>query len=81
MLQDTRDTAPAEALECLNGPDGCKGPVEYRWPGYGERYWPRCEHHGEERLAREDEARERYPVLPPSDFDPSFAGERWDEDY
>lgn len=69
-------------MECLEGPDGCEGEVLYRWPGYGERDWPRCEKHGEARVKREEEARERYPDSPcaPADFDPSYAGERWDDD-
>jgi hypothetical protein len=71
--------------DCLDGPDGCGGEVLYRWPGYGERNWPRCEKHGEERVEREAGAVERYgnPDSPcvPSDFDPDYAGERWDEDY
>ena len=70
-----------EILECLEGPDGCAGEVDYRWPGYGDRSWPRCERHGEDRLQREEAAIERYPDLgPPADFDPLDAGERWDED-
>lgn len=75
--------SPDARLECMEGPNGCAGEVLYRWPGYGERTWPRCERHGEARVAREDEARERYPDGPcaPADFDPSYAGERWDEDY
>jgi hypothetical protein len=71
-----------EQLECIEGPEGCEGPVEYRWPGYGERNWPRCEKHGAERVEREEAAMERYPdtPAPPADFDPLDAGERWDED-
>jgi hypothetical protein len=71
-------------LECLEGPEGCAGPVELRWPGYGSHCWPRCELHGDARVKREEEAIERYgnPDSPciPEDFDPSYAGERWDED-
>lgn len=67
-------------LRCLEGPDGCEGEVRYRWPGYGERDWPRCQKHGDERVRREEEARERYPVHQPADFDPDYAGERWEED-
>ena len=32
------------------------------------------------RLDREDEIRRRYPQHQPADFDPTYAGERWDED-
>lgn len=71
-------------LECLEGPGGCAGPVEMRWPGYGEKSWPRCQRHGDARLLREEQARERYgdpdSPCPPSGFDPLDAGERWDDD-
>jgi hypothetical protein len=68
-------------LECMEGPDECVGEVAYRWPGYGDRCWPRCEHHGTARLQREDTARNRYPDGPcvPADFDPFYAGESWEE--
>jgi hypothetical protein len=65
-------------LECIEGPDGCGGEVLMRWPGYGDKTWPRCERHGEARLAREEEALERYPEFGvPADFDELDAGERW----
>ena len=70
-------------LECQDDGCGgcdCSGPVEMRWPGYGHRMYPRCEAHGAARLAREDAASRRYPVIAPSDFDPSFAGESWNGD-
>lgn len=72
------------ALKCLNGPDGCVGAVEYRWPGYGERQWPRCEKHGDARVRAEEEstARNGNPdsACPPAGFDPYACGERWDEE-
>jgi len=60
-------------LKCIDGPDGCAGTVENRWPGH----YPRCERHAEQRLEREHETRERYPGIAPRDFDPSDAGESW----
>ena len=72
-----------EHIECLeegNPADPCCGPVEYHNTG-GARSFPRCQHHAEERLEREMDNRRRYPMLQPADFDPSFAGERWDDDY
>jgi hypothetical protein len=71
------------ALECLEGPDGCRGAVAMRWPGYGDRDWPRCEHHGDAREARERDNISRYaPDGPgaPVGFDPVAAGERWDDE-
>jgi hypothetical protein len=76
----------AEDLECIDDPSGktCMGPVEYRWPGYGERHFTRCAKHGHQRLVREQEARERYgnpdSPCPPPGFDPMDAGERWEDD-
>lgn len=72
-----------DQLTCLDGGGGrgeCSGPVEYRWPGYGEKSWPRCERHGEQRVELQREIDERYPPSAPADFDPMDAGEVWDED-
>lgn len=68
---------------CLDerGENLCAGPVEYRTALSGTgRSFPRCEKHWSARLDREEELRRRYPAHPPADFDPLFAGERWDED-
>ena len=70
-------------LECLDDRGGrskCSGPVEYRWPGYGEKLWPRCERHGEKRLELQREIGRAARSSPPADFDPLDAGEVWDED-
>ena len=69
-----------EPLECLEGPDHCQGPVEYRWPGYGTRNWPRCAAHGNDRIDREMDLRQRYPTEPPTDWSPDDAGETWVEE-
>lgn len=73
-------------LECINSGDetGCKGEVEYRPPLSGTgRSFPRCDKHWEERLDTEERLRRDYPdtSTPPSWFDPSYAGESWDNDY
>lgn len=67
--------------ECLNYSGGCGGAVEYRMPlsGTGKSY-PRCDMHWSERLDLDAQISERYPTHAPSDFDPSYAGECWDED-
>ena len=70
--------SPVE-LACIDGPDGCAGPVEPCWPGHGERLWPRCEHHDRERRRRE-RAADPDSILAPPGFDPDDAGERWDRD-
>lgn len=69
--------------KCIDDHDGdCKGDTEYRMAlsGTGISY-PRCDHHWGLRLDLEDQLRDRYPVHAPSDFDPYYAGECWDEDY
>jgi hypothetical protein len=73
--------------DCLeHNPDEptCKGEVEYHStdPGRAAAF-PRCEHHWTQRLDRRENSMEMYADsdVPPSWFDPSIAGERWDEDY
>lgn len=71
------------ALECLNSHEGgCDGPVEYRMSTSPTgRSFPRCDSHWSAHLERVQEIRNRYgSSAPPSDFDPMYAGERWDED-
>ncbi len=67
---------------CINEGDGkCEGVVELRpsLTGTGTPI-PRCGYHWDQRLDLEQELRQRYPVHAPPDFDPLYAGERWDED-
>jgi hypothetical protein len=68
--------------DCLDGPVECQGAVEYRYAlsGTGKSY-PRCDRHWSERVLRQEEIDRRYPTHAPSDFDPAYAGERWDDDY
>jgi hypothetical protein len=72
--------------DCLDGPSGCEGEVFERLSrsGSGMRF-PRCESHyisyAEQMDAKHAETRRRYPSSAPADFDPSYVGERWDEDY
>lgn len=71
-----------EPLECLDGPEDCAGAVEYRYPLSGTgRSFVRCDAHWDKRLAVQEGIDRRYPSHQPSDFDPSYAGESWDEDY
>lgn len=73
-------------LDCLESgkPDPpCEGAVELRHAlsGSGVPY-PRCDHHWRLRVAKQHEMEQRYPDSPhaPDWFDPTYAGERWDED-
>lgn len=71
-------------VTCIDshGAIDCTGTVEYRFPlsGTGKAF-PRCDKHWGERLDRQRDINSRYPTHAPSDFDPSYAGERWDDDY
>ena len=73
------------ADDCLDFHLGnCSGEVEYRMPlsGTGKSF-PRCDQHWSERLDIQAGINRRYPdsPMPPSDFDPTYAGETWDDDY
>ena len=75
----------SEPLECLDdhGDGTCSGQVEYRFAlSPSGRQFPRCDRHWQERLDVQEGINERYPdsPCPPRDFDPAYAGERWDED-
>ena len=75
-----------ETLECLDMDRGpCGGSVEYReplWGGSG-RSFPRCAVHWGVRLEEHEAHTAVYPDSPiaPAWFDPTAAGERWDEDF
>lgn len=65
---------------CMNGPEGCRGKVTLRFSAMGTPN-PRCEAHQRKRDKVERQIRTRYEGPRPSDFDPGYAGERWDPDY
>ena len=72
-----------DADACVDSPqDNCRGSVEYRSVPGGSPV-ARCVRHFDERLARYENSLERYADsdVVPSWFDPSYAGERWDDDY
>lgn len=69
--------------ECIEHGDDCRGPVEFRMAlSASGRPFPRCERHWLARLDVQDRINRDYPDSPiaPAWFDPSYAGERWDED-
>ncbi len=72
---------PAE--ECMSFHQGnCSGVVDYCYAPSGSSL-PRCVKHNDERWAQYDKSEtERYADsdVPPSNFDPSYAGESWDGD-
>jgi hypothetical protein len=75
-----------EEPKCLEDHTGeCSGPVEYRDPlsGTGQSF-PRCATHWTARLKKQEEIVRKYAPfsdVPPAGFDPTYAGERWDENY
>ena len=72
----------SEPLRCLQHGDDCSGAVEYRMPlSSTGKPFPRCDHHWALRLVEQERINARYgSPAPPSDFDPLYAGEHWDED-
>lgn len=69
---------------CLDSyEDDCEGPVEFHWNGDpGFKSWPRCVKHQALRVERRENSMEKYAncSTAPEWFDPSYAGESWDED-
>lgn len=84
MTTDPWAAAPLaipEADQCLDRDADCGGPVNYHAVPGGNAFL-RCEKHWQERLDRWENSIEREALSPlaPSWFDPSYAGERWEED-
>lgn len=87
MTYYSYDEGPSREIDygpdCLDRRKGdCEGDVEFRMPlsGTGKSF-PRCDKHWEDRLEEQERINERYPHTAPSDFDPHYAGERWDDEY
>lgn len=90
-MTNLNEPVEAEQLTCLDrreDRDECRGTVEFRpgMSGTGRRF-PRCDFHWEKRVELQDRLRHDYGVdsspgvRPAWDFDESYAGERWDEEY
>jgi hypothetical protein len=77
-------------LTCLDEPrregdSPCKGAVEYRFAlSASGRNYPRCDGHWSARLDAQDRHNRRYghpdSVSAPSWFDPTYAGESWNDE-
>jgi hypothetical protein len=69
-------------LTCIDGPAGCAGPVEWRTTSdrTDGKHFRRCEAHGAAREAKAGRNLELQSDVAPAWFDPSYAGERWEED-
>jgi hypothetical protein len=76
-----QDTAAEPARECLREGQGtCRGEVTGRpsHAGTGTIIFE-CGLHQEQSQRHADDINRRYPRHAPADFDPMYAGERWDE--
>jgi len=81
LILDQGGNRMTEIATCVDGPDGCAGTVEFRYPlSPSGRPFPRCDRHWEARLNEQERINVTYPTLQPADFDPGYAGERWDEE-
>lgn len=86
-LANEDERVPLQVEDCLEFRLGatdnvCFGAVEYRWPlSSTGKPFPRCDKHWDKRLKVQEGINRRYPVHAPSDFDPYYAGESWDEDF
>ncbi len=76
----------SEELHCLDDrQDGsCEGTIELRMPlSSTGKPFPRCDHHWDLRLKENERIERLYAPnsdVPPPGFDPTYAGERWEED-
>lgn len=82
-MTTTEFTLPADA--CVDAPGhvgDCRGSVEYRAVPGGTAV-ARCVAHFDRRMDRYENSIERYANsdCAPSWFDPTYAGERWEDDY
>jgi hypothetical protein len=79
----TPNNEAPECLESYGDSEHCEGNVEYRMALGGTVSYPRCNFHWNKRLDFNDRVTRHYPDSPiaPSWFDPSYAGEQWDDDY
>ena len=81
----TEVEVPLTSEDCIDHRgDGCQGSIEYRMPLSGTgRSFVRCDKAWSARLDTEEQTRQRYghpdSASPPHGFDPTYAGESWDD--
>ena len=70
-------------MDCMEAHKGnCVGPVEMHLRPSDWKGFPRCVYHADAWYAEQERIQRTYGgASAPSDFDPAFAGERWDEDW
>jgi hypothetical protein len=69
-------------LSCIDGPDGCSGPVEWRTtPDRRDgKAFTRCDAHFDKRMDEVERNLELMSDVPAPWFDPAYAGESWGEE-
>jgi hypothetical protein len=82
MTRFAHDPPEGPQPTCLNEGSDCRGRVEFHLNPDRDDFkaFPRCEYHQAKRLEQADKNREYMSDTPPAWFDPSYAGERWDEE-
>lgn len=76
-------TEPRECIDSeYDDDDPCKGELEDYYSAHGT-HTVRCEHHMTQHFEKIEQINRDYPDSPhaPSWFDPTYAGETWDNDY
>ncbi|OEV28681.1 hypothetical protein AN220_00695 [Streptomyces nanshensis] len=67
--------------KCVESSPECRGEVYSRpAPSGSGFFYTRCDHHQDKTQKIVDEIEERYPITSPGWFDPTAAGERWDDE-
>lgn len=71
-----------DELRCIEHGPNCEGVVENHLNPDRDDFkaFPRCEFHQARRLEQAERNREWQSDVAPSWFDPTYAGERWDEE-
>lgn len=75
---------PFDPTDCFDYDEAsCEGPVYEYYSRSGITKATRCERHQMQKEAKLDEIAHRYPDsdVAPAWFDPTYAGERWNDDY
>jgi len=69
--------------DCFDHDSTCEGEVNEWASRSGITTAVRCDHHQMQKEAKLDEIAQRYPDsdVAPNWFDPTYAGERWNDDY
>lgn len=72
----------SDDLRCIDGPEGCSGPVEWRTTPDRQdgKHFRRCEGHFDKRMESVERTLELTSPARAAWYDPAAAGEEWEED-